>query len=458
MQDGGAGPVAQLGEARPADHAEHRAGARLALAVGAAGARAGGCLGEVGDPDPVRTAGLDPGLDGGARVVDVHVDAPEPVAAADHQRVAETGEGAAQGGQGPVGGVQQVDHLERGVAGAGRPDVALAVVGGPERAGRRQWPAQRDRPHRLVAGHRVGERAEDGDQAPAAGVHHARLGEHVELVGGLQQRAPGGLVGGVGDRREPAGHRGGLPGGGGRHREERPLDRLGDGLVGGFGGAQQGGAQLVGTAARGGQGLGGAAQPLGQDDAGVAAGADQRAPGHRADGMAEVRAVAVLRFGEAALDGGGGGLDGQVEVGAGVAVRYGVDVECVDLLAGLAERAQGQPAPGPHGRGVERVQHQVSSEWDAAQDGGNAAGGAGRCWQVIGGHPGSWLAGALVGRTPGRPGTDRVRGKPSGRGNFVERKQALYAASVAWNGPGSPLVPVRSTRVARWFSGVFERK
>ena len=52
----------------------------------------GDLLGEVGDPDPVRAAGGDPGLDGGADVVDVDVDVPQPVAADHHERVAEPGE------------------------------------------------------------------------------------------------------------------------------------------------------------------------------------------------------------------------------------------------------------------------------------------------------------------------------------------------------------------------------
>ena len=51
--------------------------------------RLGDLLGEVGDPDPVRPAGLDAGLDRRADVVDVHVDVPQALAADDDERVAE---------------------------------------------------------------------------------------------------------------------------------------------------------------------------------------------------------------------------------------------------------------------------------------------------------------------------------------------------------------------------------
>ncbi|MFD0382549.1 hypothetical protein ACFQ2B_09480 [Streptomyces stramineus] len=57
------------------------------------------------------------------------------------------------------------------------------------------------------------------------------------------------------------------------------------------------------------------------------------------------------------VDGAGRGFDGQVEVGAGVAVRDGVDVDRVDLLAGPAERVEGQSAPGTYRGGVQQVRH-----------------------------------------------------------------------------------------------------
>ena len=56
----------------------------------------GDLVGEVRDPDAVRAPGGDPGLDGGADVVDVHVDVPQAVAAHHDQAVPEAGERLAQ--------------------------------------------------------------------------------------------------------------------------------------------------------------------------------------------------------------------------------------------------------------------------------------------------------------------------------------------------------------------------
>lgn len=272
----------------------------------------GGGLGEVGDPDLVRPSGPDPGLDGGARVVHVDVHVPQAVAAADHQGVAESGQFGAERRQGLVGGVQQVDHLEGGVAGARRAFVALAAPERPDRAV--ELAALGHRAHRGLAGDGVREGAEDGDQAAAAGVHHAGLGEHGELGGGAQQRLAGGPVGGVGGLGQRARALGGGPGGGGRDGEQGALDRFGDRLVGGLGGPQQALAQVGGlTAER--EHLGQAAQPLGQDHPGVALGADQRAPGAGRHRAAE---LGFGLLGEAPFDGLGGGLHGEVEVGAGV--------------------------------------------------------------------------------------------------------------------------------------------
>ena len=75
-------------------------------------ARGGDLLGEVRDPDPVRAAGLDAGLDRGAHVVDVHVHVPQPVAADDDERVAERGRApSCSAGMPVVVGVEEVHHL-----------------------------------------------------------------------------------------------------------------------------------------------------------------------------------------------------------------------------------------------------------------------------------------------------------------------------------------------------------
>ena len=87
-------PASSNSAARPGPAAT--ATTRRPAPVGAALAALGDLVGEVGDPDPVRPAGRDAGLDRGADVVDVHVDVPEPLAADHDQRVAEPGEGRAQ--------------------------------------------------------------------------------------------------------------------------------------------------------------------------------------------------------------------------------------------------------------------------------------------------------------------------------------------------------------------------
>ena len=85
----GTGLAAQVGEsvAGGGRHDDPRAPHR---------ALPGDLVGEVGDGDPVRTAGGQAGLDRGAHVVDVHVDVPQPVAADHDERVAEAVERGAQ--------------------------------------------------------------------------------------------------------------------------------------------------------------------------------------------------------------------------------------------------------------------------------------------------------------------------------------------------------------------------
>ena len=92
--DGGAG-LARTAPPSPAPAATATT-ARPVRATAPRRADALDLLGEVGDPDPVRPAGLDAGLDGGADVVDVHVDVPQAVAADHDERVAERGQRVAQ--------------------------------------------------------------------------------------------------------------------------------------------------------------------------------------------------------------------------------------------------------------------------------------------------------------------------------------------------------------------------
>jgi hypothetical protein len=59
------------------------------------------------------------------------------------------------------------------------------------------------------------------------------------------------------------------------------------------------------------------------------------------------------------LDRLGGGLDRQIEIGAGVTVGDGIDVDRVDLLAGPAQCLERETAPGTHRGSVERGGQQV---------------------------------------------------------------------------------------------------
>ncbi len=122
--------------------------------------------------------------------------------------------------------------------------------------------------------------------------------------------------------------------------QHRALGRLAHRLVGGVGGAGEGGGdedrvdQLAGAA---GQLLGGAADDLAEDHAGVAAGAHQRRPGQRlhqlraADlvDLEAVEAVELLHH----------GAHRHRHVVAGVAVGDREDVEVVDLLASRLQEA-----------------------------------------------------------------------------------------------------------------------
>ena len=125
-------------------------------------------------------------------------------------------------------------------------------------------------------------------------------------------------------------------------RQHRPLRRLAHRLVGRVGGAGEGGGHQDGVdqlARAAGELLGGAADDLAEDHAGVAAGPHQRRARQRADqlGAADlvdhlaVEAVELLAHGP----------QGQRHVVAGVAVGDREDVEVVDLLAPLLEMGCG---------------------------------------------------------------------------------------------------------------------
>ena len=137
--------------------------------------------------------------------------------------------------------------------------------------------------------------------------------------------------------------------------QHRPLGRLAHRVVGGVGGAGEGGGdqhrvdQLAGPA---GQLLGGAADDLAEDHAGVAARPHQRRPRQRLDqlGAADlvdlepVEAVELLHH----------RAHRHRHVVAGVAVGDREDVEVVDLLAASLQIGVGRAddAPEAHDRGI----------------------------------------------------------------------------------------------------------
>ena len=115
-------------------------------------------LEEVGDPDLGGTPGLDAGFDGGADVVGVHVGVPDPVAADHDDRVADRVPRLLEGGDGVVGGVEEVHDLvaqtrprRRRASGrrprrGWRPGSARGAVGRPRRSGTRRASSVKPRP------------------------------------------------------------------------------------------------------------------------------------------------------------------------------------------------------------------------------------------------------------------------------------------------------------------------
>lgn len=280
----------------------------------------------------------------------MHVDVPEPVAADDHQGVAEPVEPAPQPVHGRVVGLQEVDHLEGGPRPGGLGRAVLHGHGHP----------------RLVAydgglaGQGLDQGAEHRHQAPATRVDDARAPEGGELGGRPVQGVPGARVGGLGHRGRGAARVLGGLGGGGGHRKDGALDGVRDREVGGGGRPAQRRGQVA-PAVR--DDLRHAPQELGEDRAGVPAGADQRAVRHGPYDIGDGRdAVVHGRLGvggEDGLDGLGRGLHRQVEVGAGVPVRDGIHVDGVDRLAVPAQRVQRQRAPAAYRDGIEGLRHLV---------------------------------------------------------------------------------------------------
>ena len=219
-----------------------------------------------------------------------------------------------------------------------------------------------ERPQRLAA--QRGHHAREHDhEAVAAGVHHAGLAQHRQQLGAALDRLLAGVDRALQQQRQ---HRVLLRRGPSRsvsrgcghvrdlawrpvrhlthHGEDRPLGRPPHRAVGAVGGAGHGGAdqhrvdQLAGARD---QLLGGAADQLGEDHAGVAAGAQQRGARHGVDDLLApdlVERPCVLREAVELVE---HGAQRQRHVVPRVAVGDREDVQVVDLLAARFERAEG---------------------------------------------------------------------------------------------------------------------
>ncbi len=358
----------------------------------------------MGDPDPVRAARFHSRLHGGARVVDVDVDVPQAVAADDHQGLPQGVQPGPQYGDRRIVCLQEIDHLEGGAfevarsGGSGHRAVNVTMNGAAGGCGGR------------LAGDRGDQGPQHRQEPHAPGVDDPGARQHVEPVRGRRQGLAGGLVGGAGGGRVAGSGRPGTGGGRVRDGQDGALHRVRHGLPGQDGRPVQG----LGDAAALRNALRDTAQQLGEDGAGVPAGAQQGPVRHRPDhrgrlglpGGAEPAGAGLVGR-EHRLHGRGRGFGGQIQIGAGVTVRDRIDVDRVDLLALPAQRLQGPRAPDPYRCGVEFLRHL------------------------------GILLGTGVGAVApqGSPRARRPRGEPvrqRGRhGSFVERAEPLYAAPVA---------------------------
>lgn len=247
-------------------------------------------------------------------------------------------------------------------------------------------PAAR-RCHR-VARERLRQRAEHRHEAAPARVHDARAPQDRELSRRRVERGTGAVVRGAGHVTAVSGVTVGGVGSGGGHRQNRALHGVRDRFPGGLGGPAQCTPQsvpdgavavirlTVGVAR---EDLGHAAKELREDRSGVSAGPDQGSVSHRVDDVGQ-RGRCGFEAREDRFDRLHRGLDGQVEIGACVPVRDGIDVDRVDLLAVPPERLQGQCTPGAHRVDVEHLRHLRLLEqpnWHRSVDPGGGPSGRG---------------------------------------------------------------------------------
>ena len=239
---------------------------------------------------------------------------------------------------------------------------------------------------RLGAAQGGDDAGEDHGEAEAAGVDHAGLAQHGQQVraaahGALprveralehlgEQRVLA-LVG-VALRQPRLGHVRELGGDAVRHLahdgEDRALGRLAHRVVGPVGRARHGGADEHGVDELAGarrELLGGPADQLGEDDAGVAAGAEQRRAGDGVDDLvaADLVDLALARQAVELVE---HGAQRERHVVARVAVGDREDVEVVDLLPPalqLGERALDDRAEADEARIRQGVPGRPARPW-----------------------------------------------------------------------------------------------
>ena len=180
------------------------------------------------------------------------------------------------------------------------------------------------------------QRIEQHEQARAAGIDDARLAQGRQLG---RRRIEGFLCRGehaLEQRVESyALGEGGIGSSGGRAQDgdDGAFDRVGDGAVDELDGEREGIGKRGGVHAGVRGGVCERAQDLGQDHAGVAAGATHGADG---EGLGDVTATVGLRERS---------LHGVRHIGAGVSVRDRKHVECVDIGAVPGELRHGALRP-----------------------------------------------------------------------------------------------------------------
>ena len=286
------------------------------------------------NPDAARPVGGGIGVGG---FDGVNVNAQVVAVGREHDGLVVTGENLAQA----------VDVLDAGddELGAEAVEVAVRVEPAGQPAGINRSQLGGYVGNRLT-GQRPGHAAQHELQAARAGVDDPGVLQDRVLFGRVLDRFIGGVDGDLHLLRGAALRRRGRLSGICGDRDHGAVARLGDGVARGFGSSRKRRRERCAAVAF--ESGGKAAQPLRADHARAAASAEQRGRGGRSRNLVRGR-VGVGLLGRLA-----GGGERAAQVGAGVAVGHGKDVDLVERLA-----VQRDPAGGPldhpaHLRAAER--------------------------------------------------------------------------------------------------------